>query len=617
MFTQEEYAKINMYAETLLRQRSIVKDIVRTIPTGKPLVLPRYAAPTRTDMAVIIVYFNPNFSVRLMQNFLLVRHTLLQVGIPLFTGELAFDETPFILADATVQTRTTSYMFYKENLVKAVEAKIPATYTKLCVLDADILFEQHDWYDTVSATLDTAEVCKPFTSTTYMGINFREEATVEGGHHAIAYQRGWAFTDQTVIGSGNLLLESQLPSRIVSFYKDALALPELPPLATCPLTVYHLYHGTPKNRDPDGPTVALQVAFHRLGVSKLNEVLDRRDDRILEWKKDAKQLLNTVMQKYFVGRKDDEAGTNNNIKFYPTPYTTPLTQDMAVLIVFFNPTPYNRIIQNVLTVKQFMDAAKIPYFIAELAFEDRPFLFNKEPHIFQYRSDSYMFYKENLITSTEPLLPPQYTKLCLMDADIMFDNPNWYSAISNTLNRVKVTQPFKRACWMEPNYTINRERTNCLDIPDGTHVDFTKEHTGFIWAFDREWFKKCKFVDITGTSSSGDALLYNFIKNQHKDTMDYYKFYMSFYNPKMNVTGLTYESCNLTIYHFNHGSLTNRQYASMIHRIKEKLRLLQVKNGMDIFIRREDNILEWAPKYKDALNEMYRTYFKERQEDKI
>jgi hypothetical protein len=288
---------------------------------------------------------------------------------------------------------------------------------------------------------------------------------------------------------------------------------------------------------------------------------------------------------------------------------------MAVLIVFFNPNPYTRIVQNVLTVKQFMDAAKIPYYIAEMAFEDRPFLFNKEPHILQFRSDSYMFYKENLITSAEPLIPAQFTKLCLMDADIMFDTPNWYSVVSNTLNRVVVSQPFKRAVWLNPNYTVESVRTNCIDAPSTSIINYREEHTGFVWAFDRAWFKTCRFIDVSVVSSSGDSLLHDMIKAPRKSACT--PFYEKYFDIKLTTDKLTYDSCSLSVYHLNHGFIHNRQYRSMVELVEEKLKEMKVASAASLIVRRADNILEWDPAYRSQMNKMMQTYFDKRREDEV
>ena len=649
-FSPEEQARINHLLQDISAKRAGVKYIppeltpaVQLIQSlkDKPInmqekcpLIQEYATPTTLDMAVLIAYFNPANSVRILQNFLQVRHYLQKANIPLYTGEIAFEESPFLLNDATVQLRTTSHMFYKENLIKLVEASVPASFTKLCILDADILFREPGWYDIVSKSLDKAQVCQPFTKTTFLNINFTigtsRSSCLESkeGHpgHAWAFQRAWYqsanLTDQTVIGGSDLLFAellqpSEKTSMIVLFYKEALSLTPLPAaeVAICPLSIVHLYHGSPKNRNTDYSTLGLMVAFRRLSCKTLDTVLSRRADGLLEWTPEARPTLNAVLQKYFVGRKDDEAGTNNQFKFYPCPYATPATQDMAVLIVFFNPNSYHRLIQNVLMVRHFMESARIPYFIAEMAFEDKPFLFSKGPNILQFRSDSYMFYKENLITSAEPLIPPHFTKLCIMDADVLYDTPQWYSAISNTLNRVVVTQPFKRAYWLEPNYTVEIQRTNCIDTPNSVPVNYNLEHSGFIWAFDRVWFKQCNFIDVTVVSSNGDSLLHDMIKAPRISSCT--PFYQKYFNAKMNVSKITTDSCNLSIYHLNHGTIANRQYKSMIELVEDKLKNMGVASAASLIVRRADNILEWVPKYRQEMNRMMRTYFEKRQEDDI
>ena len=50
-----------------------------------------YDIPLNPDMAIIIVFFNPSFSVRNIQNILMTKHFIESAGIPLYIGELAFD----------------------------------------------------------------------------------------------------------------------------------------------------------------------------------------------------------------------------------------------------------------------------------------------------------------------------------------------------------------------------------------------------------------------------------------------------------------------------------------------------------------------------------------------
>ena len=549
---------------------------------NKPLsILPKsyytptyYATPTTLDMAVIITYFNPAKSVRILQNFLQVRHFLQKANIPVYIGEVAFGTDAFLLPEAAVQLRTTSYMFYKENLNKLVEQQIPTTYTKLCIMDADILFEQADWYDIVHQKLDEVQVCQLCTTKTYLNINFVKENSVEG--HVWAFQRAWYksanLPDHTVIGASDLLFAELLKptehtSRILSFYKEELSLTPLPAtsIGVCPLSIVHLFHGDPKNRTTDAATLTLQIALRRASCKTLDNVLERRADGLLEWKTSVKQQFNTAFHRYFVNRHDDEVGTILFDRFTPTPYASS-ERDMAIIIPFLNMNHSVRAVQNILTVKHFIESAGYPVFIGEMAFEPHPFLFNKESHIIQFRSDSCMFYRDKLISAVETCIPSEFTKLCIIEPDILFGEPTWYSTVSTTLDRVNITQPFKRAFLLELNYTSEYEKTNCIDKPSVIPIDSVHHATGMVWAFNRKWYQQ--------TAGKRASLLDLCTKEKS-------------------------ESCELSVYQLHNYSID----------INKKLKVskyIKSRPESEVFANLSDTFPVWAPSYKNWMNTMMR-----------
>lgn len=296
-------------------------------------------------------------------------------------------------------------------------------------------------------------------------------------------------------------------------------------------------------------------------------------------------------------------------------YNEPTNKDMAIVLVYFNPCKYNRIAQNALTIKHLFDSANIPYFIGELKHTKDKYLFKSDSNIFQYNSDSYMFYKENLITTIEKLIPPKFTKLCIIDFDIFFDNADWYSIASEKLNTVSVTQPFVRTSWLNLDYTIATVKTNCVDNPKKTVIDYSREHTGFVWAFDRQWFAQYKMCDNT-INCLGDTIFANNItKRPYNDigSLLYYKIS----NDTKYDKDVTYGSCNLNIYHLNHGPMVNRQYTSIHVMLFELFKKLKVDNVDTVLMRRDDNILEWRPEYIDTFNEFMMDYFVKRNDDMI
>ena len=80
---------------------------------------------------------------------------------------------------------------------------------------------------------------------------------------------------------------------------------------------------------------------------------------------------------------------------------------------------------------------------------------------------------------------------------------------------------------------------------------------------------------------------------------------------------VTYGSCNLNIYHLNHGPMVNRQYTSIHVMLFELFKKLKVDNVDTVLMRRDDNILEWRPEYIDTFNEFMMDYFVKRNDDMI
>ena len=73
---------------------------------------------------------------------------------------------------------------------------------------------------------------------------------------------------------------------------------------------------------------------------------------------------------------------------------------------------------------------------------------NNDENIFTYKTDNYMFYKENIINILlDKIITSQYTKICIMDADIMFQNKIWYDIISSSLNNLTICQQFNETIW--------------------------------------------------------------------------------------------------------------------------------------------------------------------------
>ena len=601
----------------------------RTVTRGEVFVPRMYDKPSIPDMAIVMVYYNPTFSVRHIQNILMVKHFLESSDLPLYIGELAFDETPFLFAPAgnILQFRTTSYLHYKANLISTIVRRIPSKHTKICVIDDDVLFGERNWYSVVSEALDNYDVCQPFKKAHALGINFRTLKTtiaaLDGDGYSIdlnkeqcgyvwAFHRNWykaaAITDLTVAGGSSLYLlyllkEFDIYEHPLPVVYRELVKPVDATTGTCNLTVYKLFRGEEHRRN----IKQCLIDTKKLCAGSILSAVERRKDNILEWKHEFRAALNRYMYRYFANLGEDGVTLPpiHALKFYPEPYDTPKTKDMVVILVFFNPNPYVRIIQNILTIRHLLESAKIPYYIAELAFVDQPFLFKPAANIFQFRSNSYMFYKENLIRVVEPKIPEIFTKLCILDADVMFDRRNWYSIVSNTLNTVEVCQPFKRSYWMNLEYRVIQERTNCVDCTSSI-VDWDRDHPGFVWAFNRTWAGLKKYLNVRISTIGGDSLLMFIIRKCTTNLNDMYDF---------NIEPPSVASADLSVYHLNHGSLKRRKYYDIVEETTKLVKKYGKTSIEDLTYYRADGILEWTKECIKEMNDLTLRYFRDRCED--
>jgi hypothetical protein len=303
-------------------------------------------------------------------------------------------------------------------------------------------------------------------------------------------------------------------------------------------------------------------------------------------------------------------------------YIEPLVKDTAVLISFFNPARFRRTLNNACYIIKILREKKIPCYVAECVFND------EKPQIagadLVVRSNSYMFYKEQLINKLEKIVPENYTKLVALDGDIMFDCPDWIDQISVALDKCDVIQPFLKACWLTPDNKRVRSWKYGQSYALLKNIEITKQnlheyHPGFAWAFRRDVFRKLGGLYPNAIIGSGDSLFtFCFYKNGIPDFWmaenrnggalkavleNWPEYHANFkrVNPKLG---------HLTIkcLHLFHGLMQNLQYNTRYNDF--------LKHGFESWTTgityNKDGITEFTdPKQRNALLE----FFKSRNED--
>jgi hypothetical protein len=292
-------------------------------------------------------------------------------------------------------------------------------------------------------------------------------------------------------------------------------------------------------------------------------------------------------------------------------YKSPIKDDLAVGFALFNYTKSKRLVINYLYTVEKMKVANIPTFTIELVIKGQRPTIKDAFHVY---GSSYLFLKENLFRILETKIPEKYTKLLFLDADIIFDNPNWYNMLSDSLETYDVAHCFKTAKWLDITYTkyVQPDATTFVLAEDKATIvlgaDQAKHyHPGFGYGFTRLWYNRVGYVDKAVIGGGDGIFSYGIFSTRNSKQV--YKIYESIINKWfLNIESLRVTYLPVTVYHLFHGSMQKRQYVSRTEIFKD------FENIEDAITTNKDGVYELIDmSYNDLLIE----YFSARDDDSI
>jgi len=300
----------------------------------------------------ITTFFNPAKYKTKLSNYHSFRDGIKKQGLSLITVELAFGEENFELnkedAEVLIQLKTTkeNVLWQKERLLNVALEKLPSDCDKIVWLDCDIIFEDQNWVEKTAKLLEKYCVVQPFfecvklnKNKKYSTINVNKIpfGTNEGekrysfaysnsilksycGHpgFAIAIRRQiletCSFYDRMILGSADAFT-------MKSFYtlkENSNDLPLMPnkvkthrqdwrnkinklvagSVFYTPGTVYHLWHGSFKDRN-------YNLRYHPLIHFNFDPEKDiKLENDCWAWANNKKEMHKEIA-KYFTNRKED------------------------------------------------------------------------------------------------------------------------------------------------------------------------------------------------------------------------------------------------------------------------------------------------------------------------
>jgi hypothetical protein len=282
-------------------------------------------------MAICIVLFNPAKSKRILQNYYTMMSYLTKYKV--YTLELVYEgrQKEIPSKPGVYHAYCKSIMFHKENLCRILESKVHKKYNKIAFIDADLIWDtDSNWYEKALIALDTHDVVQLFDKAIWRNLKLEpyleresvikmKESVYNSAYHpgfAWGFRRDWykkvGFFDYAISGSGDTLsvikwMDKKIPTNFRSIpqptiqaYNEFILNTNLPqPRITClrDVTVYHLYHGSRKNRQYVDRHTILNTS------TDIRELTYTNCWGVYEWKdsKWSKSMLD-----YFISRHDDD-----------------------------------------------------------------------------------------------------------------------------------------------------------------------------------------------------------------------------------------------------------------------------------------------------------------------
>lgn len=309
----------------------------------------------------ITTYFNPCGYKKRYNNYVTFRYSSLKQNLKLITIELSINDSPFVLkkdmSDILVQVKSNSVLWHKEQLLNVAISHLPNDCDKICWLDCDLIFENDNWVNDLSAKLDGPFIfVQPFEMIT----NLNEDHTI--GYSTLAYSNaslgenkqkkvkgtvgfGWAakldfikslrgFYPFNIIGGGDNFVQMILKAcnyinsksfeeltkhenmsrfndaqkkHFISYLRTLNSLPtdfvrsiNSNSVSFIKGNAFHLWHGNTRDRQYSSRHDILKMySFNPAKHIYFN------NDNCLEWTNDAPKKLKKAVKKYFKSRNED------------------------------------------------------------------------------------------------------------------------------------------------------------------------------------------------------------------------------------------------------------------------------------------------------------------------
>jgi hypothetical protein len=142
---------------------------------------------------------------------------------------------------------------------------------------------------------------------------------------------------------------------------------------------------------------------------------------------------------------------------------TRLPGEMWAITTCFNPAGYRNKYDHLCRFSARVRSQGLKLLVVELALRGQPFTVSEHDvdRVIRLSCDTVLWHKERLLNIAVSALPRDCDKVAWLDADILFENPNWVSETAELLQQYVIVQPFQHY------YLLSRDKLGVPSQTDG------------------------------------------------------------------------------------------------------------------------------------------------------
>ena len=285
----------------------------------------------------------------------------------------------------------------------------------------------------------------------------------------------------------------------------------------------------------------------------------------------------------------------------------------AVIVPFFNYSANPRMIENYHRFREGLNFDDV-FVIESVLNVDFQIKESADFMRIEAKPENLMWQKERMINLAIENLPPEYTNVAWIDADVIFEDKDWRYELEDRLDDYAFVQLFNTAQWLDASGNPSHYfRSPFSPLRQGD----LRHHVGFAWAARREVVQAIGGLFDLHVAGNGDCFIYHALTGVPENDMGAlsmdmvnglpgfnYKFW-KYRNDVLRETNASVSCLSGNLKHLYHGSLASRKYSG-----RQQILIRNKFDPVDDLFVGDSGLYEWKDKENTReIQKMISEYF--------